>query len=164
MCRKYRPLHVWIWMGDKVFSRATAFNGDLSVSVSLSLGVFFGEYVLDIVLELHFYNVILYSYFMVTRGTVKFNNCPEIVEKIWETVARGRRPSATVSEIFSITEGQWFDCSPSSLEITVLLPNCFKSPKHCQQYADTRRWRREIWRYVTSFVTWPVNSAPLTGQ
>ena len=67
------------------------------------------------------------------------NYCPEVVEKIWETVARGRRPRATVSQIFSITEGQWFDCSPSSLEITVLLPNCFKSAKHCQQYADTRR-------------------------
>ena len=86
------------------------------------------------------------------------NYCPEVVEKIWDTVARGRRGRATVSQIFSITDGQWFDCSPSSLEITVLLPNCFKSPKHCQQYADTRRWRREIWRYVTSFVTWPVNS------
>ena len=54
------------------------------------------------------------------------NYCPEVVEKIWETVARGRRPRATVSQIFSITEGQWFDCSPSSLEITVLLPNCLK--------------------------------------
>ena len=91
------------------------------------------------------------------------NYCrPEVVEKIWETVARGRRPRATISQIFefSITEGQWFDWIPSSFEITVLLPNCFKSPKHCQQYADPR----EIWRYVTLFVTWPVNSALLTGQ
>ena len=72
---------------------------------------------------------IIYSYFMATRGTVK----------LW---SRGsgedlgnccQRPKA-----ISITEGQWFDCSPSSLEITVLLPNCFKSPKHCHQYADTR--------------------------
>ena len=50
---------------------------------------------------------------MATRGTVKLY-CPEVVEKIWETIARGRG-----SQIFSITEGQWFDCSPSSLEITV---------------------------------------------
>ena len=41
-----------------------------------------------------------------------------------------QRPRATVSLISSTTEGQWFDCSPSSLEIIVLLPNCFKSPKH----------------------------------
>ena len=51
------------------------------------------------------------------------NYCPEVVEKIWETVARGRRPRATVSQIFSTTERQWFDCSPSRLEIPVLLPN-----------------------------------------
>ena len=92
------------------------------------------------------------------------NYCPEVVEKIWETVARGRRPRATVSQIFSTTEGQWFDCSPSSLEITVLLPNCFKSPKYCKQYADARRWRRDIWRVMTSFVTWPVNSELFTGK
>ena len=58
------------------------------------------------------------------------NYCSE-VEEIWETVDRGRKPRATVFKIFSTTERQWFDCSPSSLEITVLLPNCFKSPKHC---------------------------------
>ena len=67
------------------------------------------------------------------------NYCPEEVEKIWETVARGLRPLATVSQIFSTTKGQWFDCSPSSLEITVLLPDCFKLPKYCQQYTDERR-------------------------
>ena len=58
---------------------------------------------------------ILYSYFMVTRRTVKLlsrdnggdlGNCCQ-------------RPRATVSKIFSPTEGPWFDCSPSSLEITV---------------------------------------------
>ena len=92
------------------------------------------------------------------------NYCPEVVEKVWETVARDRRERPTVSLIFSITEGQWFDRSPSSLEITVLLPNCFKSPKHGQQYADARRWRRDMWRFVTSFITWPVNSSLLTGQ
>ena len=85
------------------------------------------------------------------------------MEKIWETVARGRRPRATVSQIFSTTEGQWFDCSLSSLEITFLLPNCFKSPKHCQQYTDACRSLWEIWRFVI-FVTWQVNSALLTGQ
>ena len=94
----------------------------------------------------------------------QLNYCPEVVEMIWETVSRGRRPRATVSKIFSTTEGQWFDCFLSSLEITVLLPNCFKSQKNCQQNADTRRWRRDIWRFVTSFVMWPVNSALLTGQ
>ena len=73
---------------------------------------------------------------------------PEVVEKIWETVAIK----------------QWFDCSPSILKITVLLPNCFKSPKYCQQYADARRWRRDIWRVMTSFVTWPVNSELFTGK
>ena len=65
------------------------------------------------------------------------------------------------------TKGQWFDCSPSSLEITVLLPNCFKSPKHCQLCADARCWHQETWRFVTSFVTWPVNSffcCPLTQK
>ena len=102
----------------------------------------------------------VYSYFMATRGTVKLlsrgsredlGNCCQ-------------RQKATVSHIFSTIEGQWFDCSPSSLEITVLLPNCLKSPKHCQQYVDARRWCQGIWRFVTSFVTWPVNSALLTGQ
>ena len=73
-------------------------------------------------------------------------------------------PRTTVSKIFSTTEGQWFDCSPSSLEITVLLPNCFKSPKYFQQFADACRWRRDIWRFMTSFVMWPVNSCLLTRQ
>ena len=86
------------------------------------------------------------------------------MEKIWETVARGRRLRATVFQKFSTTEGQWFDCSPSSLEIAVLLPNCLKSPKYCQQYTDSCFWRRGIWCFMTSFVTWPVNSALLTGQ
>ena len=79
----------------------------------------------------------LYSSFMATRGTVKLLSRGSGEDL--ETVARGRRPRATVSKIFSTTEGQWFDCSPSSLEITVLLPNCFKSPKYCQQYAYARR-------------------------
>ena len=82
------------------------------------------------------------------------NYCPKVMEKIWETFARGRRLSATVSQIFSTTKGEWFDCSPSSLEITVLLPN----------YGDARHWHRDMWRCVTSFITWPVNSALLTGQ
>ena len=72
------------------------------------------------------------------------------MEKIWATV--------------STTEGQWFDCSIRSLEITVLLPNCFKSLKHCQQYADARRWRLVILCFVTSFITRPVNSALLISQ
>ena len=41
----------------------------------------------------------------------KSNYCFKVAEKIWATVARGRRPRATVSQIFSTTEGQWFDCS-----------------------------------------------------
>ena len=102
----------------------------------------------------------LYSWYCCEYYTVisrlrseQSNYCPELVEKLWETVARGQRPRATVSQSFSITEGQWLDCSPSCLEITVLLPNCFKSRKHGQEYADARRWRRDIWRFVTSFVT-----------
>ena len=48
---------------------------------------------------------------MATQGTVKL-------------LSRGsgedlRKLRATVSQIFS-TEGQWFDCSPRILEITVL--------------------------------------------
>ena len=109
--------------------------------------------------------IIVYSYFIATRGTIKLLSL--MVGKQWEqweTVARGRRRRAKFSQIFSTTEGHWFDYSPSSLEITVLLPNCFKSPKHCQKYTDARRWHRGIWRFVTSFVTWPVNSALLTDQ
>ena len=109
-----------------------------------------------IILQLLGKRATVHNYFMATRGTVKLSrgsgeelgNCCQ-----W--------PRATVFQIFSITEGQWFDCSQSSLEITVLLPNCFKSPKHCQQYADTRRWRREIWCYVRSFVN-SFNCSPLT--
>ena len=64
-------------------------------------------------------HLIVYSYFKPTRGTVKLlsrgsgedhGNCCQ-------------RPKVTVSQIFPTTEGQWFICSPSSLEITVLLPN-----------------------------------------
>ena len=107
---------------------------------------------------------IIYSYFMATRGTVKLlsRGSGEDLRNCWQ------RLKATVSQIFSTTEGQWFDCSPRSLEITVLLPNCFKSPKYsnCQQYADSRTWRRNIWRFVTLFAKWPVKSALilLTGQ
>ena len=50
------------------------------------------------------------------------NHCPSVVEKILETVALGLQPLATVSQIFSTTEGQWFDCSPHSHEITVYCP------------------------------------------
>ena len=77
-------------------------------------------------------DVLVYSYFIATRGIVKLlsrGSGEDLVNCC-------QRPRATVSKIFSTTEGQWFDCSPSSLEITVLLPNCFKSQKHCQQNAD----------------------------
>ena len=50
------------------------------------------------------------------------NHCPSVVEKILETVALGLQPLSTVSQIFSTTEGQWFDCSPHSHEITVYCP------------------------------------------
>ena len=86
-------------------------------------------------------NDLVYSYFMATRGAVKLFNRGSGEDL--GTVARDRRPRATVSKI-STTEGQWFDCSPSSLQITVLLPTCFKSPKHCQQYDDDRQRRRDI--------------------
>ena len=109
----------------------------------------------------HFQNA--YTVISWIRGE-QWNYCPEIAEKIWETVARGQWPRATVSQNFSTTEGQLFDCFPRSLEITVLLPNCFKSPKYCQQCTNARRRLRNVLRFVTSFVTWPVNSALLTGQ
>ena len=54
------------------------------------------------------------------------NNCPSVVEKIWETVALCLWPLATVSQIFTTTSGQYFDCSPRSHEITVyLLTSCY---------------------------------------
>ena len=66
----------------------------------------------------------IYSYFMATRGTVKLLSRGRGGDL--GKVARGRRQRATVSQIFSTTEGQWFDCSPSSLGITVLLTQLFK--------------------------------------
>ena len=75
------------------------------------------------------------------------NYCPNVVDKTWKTVARGRRQSlrATVSQIFSTTirDNGW-------TVIIVLLPN-FKSPIHCQQYANDRCWSQDIWPFVTSF-------------
>ena len=53
------------------------------------------------------------------------NHCPFVVEKKWETVSLGLPPLATVSQIYSTTSGQWFDCSPLSHEITVY-PLCQK--------------------------------------
>ena len=81
----------------------------------------------------------VYSYFKATRGTVKLlsRGSGEDLGNLPEAKGRGQH-------FFSTTEGQWFDCSPSSIEITVLLPNCFKSPKHCRQYADARRLHRDI--------------------
>ena len=35
----------------------------------------------------------------------------------------GPRPKAIVYRVIRVTEGQWFDYSPNSHEITVLLPN-----------------------------------------
>ena len=127
---------------------------------------------------------------------IKRSKIAENVPSILYSWASGK---ATVSQIFSDTEGQCFNCSPSSLVAKGLYPTphlrqcialfafakgwllldigwfvlflnyiffyqCFKSPKHCQQYLDARSWRPDIWRFVTSFVTWPVNSALLTGQ
>ena len=104
----------------------------------------------------------------------KSNYCRQVVEKIWETVARCRRPRATVSQIFSTTEGQYFDCSPSSLEITVLLPNCFKSPKTVNSMpmlvfdvmAFDVSWRH-LSRGQSTVLCWPANSlfcCPLTKK
>ena len=96
---------------------------------------------------LHLYKLtndkLIYNYFMAMRRTVKLLSQGS-GEDLGNCCQRPKR--------------QWFDCSPRSLEITVLLPNCFKSPTHCQKYADARHWRRDIWGFVTSFVTWPVNS------
>ena len=58
----------------------------------------------------------VYSYFMATLGTVKL-------------LSRG---SGEALGNLQEAEGQWFDCSQSSLEITVLLLNSYKSPNHCQ--------------------------------
>ena len=60
----------------------------------------FGDIYLHSLLSIWQYTVISWL-----RGE-QSNYCPEVVEKIWETVARGRRPLATVSQIFSITSGQ----------------------------------------------------------
>ena len=108
------------------------------------------------------------------HGYLGNSYCPWVVEKIRETVDRGRRLMATVSQIFSTTEGQWFDCSPSSLEITVLLPNCFKSPKHCNStpmlVVDVGKFD-VLWRHFSrdqsTVHCWPVNSffcRPLTQK
>ena len=72
---------------------------------------------------------IVYSYFMATRGTVKLLSR-----------GSGEDLGKLLTEAdWTTTEGQWFGCFPSSLEITVLLPNYFKSQKHCEQYANARR-------------------------
>ena len=53
------------------------------------------------------------------------NYCPEVVEKILETVAGGRRPRATqFPRSYPLPrDNGLIDCTPSSLEITVLLSN-----------------------------------------
>ena len=60
------------------------------------------------------YLLIIYSYFMTTKETVKLLS--QLVEKLYS--------------------GIMVDCSTSSREITVLLPNCLKTAHFWQQYAD----------------------------
>ena len=45
------------------------------------------------------------------------------------------------------------DCSPSSHEITVLLPNCLKITQHCQQYADACHRRCDV-KVKAKATTW----------
>ena len=65
------------------------------------------------------YHHVVISYLLATRGTIKL-----LSRGTWEDL--GNCCQRPLSKIFSTTEGQLFDCSPSRLEITVSLPNCFK--------------------------------------
>ena len=79
------------------------------------------------------YLLIVYTYFMTTRETVK------LLSLVSGEVLR--KPMAIVSQIFSSTQDYgWL--LPCSHETTVVLPNCLKTTQHCQQYADAcRRYR-----------------------
>ena len=86
--------------------------------------------------------------------------CPEIVEKIWEIVGRGRKTRIAVAHIFFTTERHLFDCSTRSHEITVLIPNCFNLLTHCQQHINANHLR-----YLTVHrVIIASNSLPLTSR
>ena len=67
------------------------------------------------------YNLTKYEavHLVVTQGT---KYCPEAVEKIWETCPGSK---VTVSNTFSTTDEQEFDCAPRSQGITDLLSYCF---------------------------------------
>ena len=98
---------------------------------------------------------------MATWGTVKLlSRCSGKDLEYW-------CPIVTVSEIFSNTGRQWFGCFLKGHEITVLLPNCFKTTlstvrRRSSLTSNTWRFATSFWHFnikALSFVMWPVNSA-----
>jgi hypothetical protein len=64
---------------------------------------------------------LLYSYFICDLRTVKLSARSGRGSVL--TVALGRRPRATVQNTIHDTDGQLFECSQITHEITVLLPD-----------------------------------------
>jgi hypothetical protein len=64
------------------------------------------------------------QYTVISYAILEQSNCwPEVEGVVFCTVAQGRMPRATVQNTNPDTEGQLYDCSQITYEITVLLPD-----------------------------------------